>query len=201
MLIAAPMREIAHVAGVSLSTVHDVLSDLEKDRFVSGTMGDRRLQRRSVLARRWVQDYSATLHVKTLLGAFEAEPNWWRTVDASTLASDQALWGGETAGEILGGHLRTARGVVYAPRLPSRLLIEHRLKRTTNPTARAMAEVRRIFWRADPGRPDLLPGAAPTVPALLVYADLVASNDPRLGEVALELREGDDELRRLFQDD
>lgn len=64
-----------------------------------------------------------------------------------------------------------------------------RLRRDTGPDA--TVELRQRFWDV----PAL--SEAATVPAPLIYADLLADGDPRLVEAAAELRKNDDDLRRL----
>jgi hypothetical protein len=194
-LVGRPMRQIGLAAGVSPSTVHDVLSDLEASGFLAGTGERRQMLRQGVLVREWIGDYRVELRPKGLLGRFEAEPHWWRQVTAEQLAGEGALWGGETAADLLGGHLRTARGVLYASQLPRSLLAAHRMKAVTRRDDEGFAEVRRTFWSfvVDAPGPDL------TVPPLLVYADLLAQGEPRLAEAAVELGRTNDALRRLLE--
>jgi hypothetical protein len=189
-LVTSPMRRIGSAVSVSASTVHDVLTDLETDGFIVGTGERRQLLRRGALVQDWIDDYRAELRPKGLLGRFDTEPDWWRRVTTEQLRSDSALWGGETAADLLGGHLRTARGVLYAPQLAKGLLTAYRMRAVTHRDDEGLAEMRRTFWHfpADEG------DAERTVPPLLVYADLLAAGEPRLAEAAVELGSTNDAL-------
>jgi hypothetical protein len=83
--------------------------------------------------------------------------------------------------------LHPKRAVIYAPDVPKRLATEYRFRRSEG---EGSVEVRQRFWLL-PADPSL------TVPTPLIYADLVASGDPRLAEAAADLRESDALLQRL----
>jgi hypothetical protein len=68
------------------------------------------------------------------------------------------------------------------------MIAEYRLRKAAG---EGDVEVRQRFWHLDDRREEL------TVPTPLVYADLVASADPRQLEAAAHLRGHDDLLRRL----
>ncbi|MGH3731745.1 MAG: type IV toxin-antitoxin system AbiEi family antitoxin, partial [Micromonosporaceae bacterium] len=87
----------------------------------------------------------------------------------------RVLWGGETAGALLTGHLRPEVTTVYASALPKDLIIQERLTRDPD----GDVEIRRRFWRRDLPSP-----RADVVPAPLVYADLLAVGDSRTAETA-----------------
>src|SRR5262249_50409929 len=137
---------------------------------------------------RWVEAYTFDLYPRLTLARFDApDPNWWTGAD-DALHAAHAQWGGETAAHFLDRRPRPARAVVYAPEVPRRLAPEYRLRKATG---EGNVEIRERFWD--------LPDATtqPTVPTPLVYADLIASGEPRQVEAATKLRERDDLLRRL----
>lgn len=186
-LAAAPYREIAAASGASLGSVQGAMADLERDGFVLSWRGQRTVERTRELVDRWVAAYTLELHPRLVLGRFNStRADWWQSAEAS-LDREHAVWGGESAAHDLGLNLKPSRVLVYAPELPRSLILEHRLRKSTDD---GDVEFRRRFWSF----PNI---AGHLAPSPLVYADLIASGDPRLAGVASELRESDDLLRRL----
>jgi hypothetical protein len=184
-LVAAPFRDIARVGGVSLGTVHWVLSELETAGYV--TTDPRRLHRTRHLLDRWVEAYTFNLWPRLTLAVFDAaDPRWWQNADES-IRSGGAQWGGETAAHMSNPRLQPRRAVIYAPEVPKTLAMEFRFRRAEGEGG---VEIRRRFWSF--GSDHSL-----TVPAPLTYGDLIASDDPRLAEAAADLRENDALLQRL----
>jgi hypothetical protein len=189
-LIGCPQREIAVAAGVSLGAVHRLLADVVAEGWVSSLGSRRQLRRPAAMFEAWVEAYRRELAPKLSLGIFAApDPAWFRQVSDDDLLASGGLWGGETAAELLGAGLRAVSGVVYAPVLPTQLLVAHRLTRASAPGA---AAIRRRFWAFD--------CEGPCAPVVLVYADLLAAGEPRLAEAAVALREAHVDLRRFDGD-
>jgi hypothetical protein len=186
-LSVAPYREIAAASGASLGSVQGAMADLERDGFVLLRRGRRTVERTRELFDRWVAAFTLELYPRLLLGRFDSnEATWWQSADAS-LDREHAVWGGETAAYVLGLDLRPSRVLAYAPELPRSLILEHRLRKATDD---GDVEFRRRFW-------EFAPSGSRLAPSPLVYADLIASGDPRLVAVARQLRQTDDLLRRL----
>ncbi len=185
--VAAPYRQIAHRSSASLGTVQRVLTELDEIGYVYN-QGHRRLQRLGELLDRWVEAYTLNLWPKLTLGRFDStDHDWWRSIDP-ILRSEEAQWGGETAAHWLRTRLSPERAVVYATAVPSRLIVAGRLRKTQS---QGDVEIRRRFWNFDEIHPPI------TVPTPLVYADLLASADPRQREAADYLRTHDSLLQRL----
>jgi hypothetical protein len=188
-LVNAAMRDIAAASRTSLGSVQAVLSDLEVQGYLETfRTGGRRLHLGRQLFDRWVGAYGLNLHPKLHLGSYgSADSTWWRSADAAVRQAG-CQWGGETAAWHLDGYLKPARGILYADAIPNGLLAMYRMRRTTEDGS---LWVRRRFWR--------LPDDALTLttPTTLVYADLVATADPRQVEAAQGLRAQDDLLRRI----
>lgn len=184
-LVAATYRELARASGVSLGTVHWVWNELEVAGY--GTTAPRGLYRTRNLLDRWVEAYSLDLSPRLNLARFDAtDPTWWRKAD-DALRSSNAQWGGETAVHRLDRRLLPKRAVIYASEVPKKLAVEFRFRKAEGEGG---VEVRQRFWNL-PVDPSL------TVPTPLIYADLVASADPRLAEAAANLRKTDALLQRL----
>jgi hypothetical protein len=187
-LAAATYRDIAEVAHASLGTVQWVFKELEALGHLSSGPPARRLHRVPDLFNRWVEAYVLNLSPRLSMARFDVpDPSWWSHAD-DALRAEHAQWGGETAAHRLNPHLRPARAVIYASRVPKRLAIDYHFFRTDGPGS---VEIRERFWHLREDPPEL------TVPTPLVYADLVASADPRQLEAAADLREHDALLRRL----
>ncbi len=183
-LLNAPYREIVTAAGVALGAVGWVFFDLQGRGYVMGgkRARDRRLVEPGRLIEEWAANYPIRLRPKLNQHRFRApDPNWWQT----TRLTDGALWGGEVAGNTLTGYLKPATCTVYIHPATRResladLVREHRLRADPD----GEVEILDTFWNfpADPEQPEL-------VPPLLVYADLMATLDPRNLEVAKRIRE------------
>jgi hypothetical protein len=173
-LLTAPYREIAATAGVSLGAVSQVLEDLKQTGYLleHGAKG-RFWQKRAELMRRWSEAYTERLHPKLLLGRFRAdEPNWWKEVQLTEL---QACWGSEVAAAKLTKYLKPQIKTIYALGKLPRLQAQYGF----HPDQAGDIELLKKFWMFDalPAHPDL-------APALLIYADLVATGDERNLETA-----------------
>ena len=185
--IAGNYRNITRASAASLGTVHWVVKELEEAGYVAAD-GDRKLHRSRDLLSRWVEAYTLDLYPRLTLATFDAQdPMWWKTADEAMRAND-AQWGGETAVHRTYKRLRPGRAIVYANTVPTRLATEYRFRKAPES---GNVEVRQRFWTLASDRTDIV------VPSPLIYADLVASGDPRQLEAAAHLREHDALLRRL----
>lgn len=167
-LVDATQRDIAAAAGVALGNVPAILDGLRQLGWIDEVRGERRLLDRERLLGQWTEAYARSLEPTLVLSRFTApDPRWWRRSDITKHA---AQWGGETAAALLHRHLTPERIVIYAAQVPSKMLIEHRLKADPN----GDIVLRQRFWNFDVPwkRQDL-------VPPLLIYADLLTNGDGR----------------------
>jgi hypothetical protein len=183
-LLNATYREIVAAAGVALGTIGWVFFDLQHRGYVTGgkRTHKRRLLEPARLLEEWATNFPIKLRPKLNQQRFRApDPDWWQ----KTRLTDRAFWGGEVAADRLTGHLKPATQTIYIDpgtrrEELARLVREHHLR--ADPTGEI--EILDMFWNFPPGvtRPNL-------VPPLLVYADLVATLDPRNLEIAARIRE------------
>jgi hypothetical protein len=170
----ATYRQIAEVAAVALGTVDTVMKRLQRKQYLLdfGTRG-RRLERKRELFERWVDAYAELLRPMQLIGTFKGarDVDWTQVEDVGPLN----LWGGEVAAAKLTQYLKPQIVTIYTQR-PAKDLIQ-RFKLTRNPDGNV--ELREIFWGNQLTTP-----VANIVPPLLVYADLMATVDPRNIETA-----------------
>jgi hypothetical protein len=183
-LLNAPYREIAEAAGIGLGTVGWAFLDLERRGYLAAApqRRNRRLLEPTRLLDEWVTTFPIRLRPKLNPRRFRApDPGWW---DQARLP-DGARWGGEVAAARLTDHFKPAAATIYLEPAKARealatLVQEHRLRADPH----GNVEILDAFWtlpeQDTPG--DL-------VPPLLVYADLMATLDPRNLEVARRIRE------------
>lgn len=177
-LVNATQRDIAAAAGVALGSVPVILNGLRQLGFVDEVGGKRQLLERERLLVQWTEAYARTLEPTLELSRFAApDPRWWRRGEVVRYS---AQWGGETAAALLHRHLVPESAVVYVERIPTKMLLEHRLK--ADPKGDVV--FRKRFWKFEMPwkRQDL-------VPPLLIYADLLAAGDGRSLTAAREIHD------------
>ena len=172
-LAATPYRQIGTTAQVALGTVGPVLQDLEARGFLRRRgKGPAVLERGEELLQEWVVQYPAILRPKLQARQYAVDRNRILDLDLKLFG---AYWGGEVAAERLTGYLKAERFTIYAGQEVNDLLIRGRMRLADD----ANAEVLHAFWTAelDQAKNEL-------APPLLVYADLMATGDPRNLETA-----------------
>lgn len=183
-LLNAPYRDIKQAAGVALGGIGWVFFDLNNRGLTTGGQkkGDRRILERQRMIEEWVTNYPIKLRPKLNAKRFQAEnPNWWKQLDVKHY---EAQWGGEVAAERLTGHLKPNTVTLYMRpenmrQNLTKLVIDNKLRAAPD----GDIEVLEAFWDFEPD------GPADVVPPLLVYADLLATMDPRnftVGQMILE---------------
>jgi hypothetical protein len=179
-LFNAPYRDIVQVAGVALGTIGWVFHDLTNRGLTTGgkRKGDRVMLERKKLIEEWITTYPIKLRPKLNPRRFRApKPDWWKELDITQYG---AQWGNEVAAAKLTEYLRPNTVTIYLHKEKgqhtlTRLVAENRLR----PDAEGDIEILDAFWDFDDEQP-----MTQTVPALLAYADLLATLDPRNLEAA-----------------
>lgn len=179
-LLNAPYREIAKVAGIALGAVGWGFNDLAARALTlgDGKKNNRVLIQYEKLIQEWVTNYPIKLRPKLNPKRFKANTlDWWKNLDVKNY---NAQWGGEVAANKLTNYLKPNFYTLYLhgkdmKKNMNKLIVENRLV----PDPNGDIELLEAFWDFDDA--DFLPEIAPT---LLVYADLIASNDPRNLETA-----------------
>lgn len=166
-----PYREIAKYAGVAHGTVGWVMAELPKMGFVTEYRKRRVLVKYETLLTQWAEGYARTLRPKIHLAQYQAaQIDWWKKLDATQF---EYVLGGEPAGARLTGHLRPERVTLYGDKINQKFMANFALR----PAEDGNVEILKRFWNF----PEDPPG---TVPAPLVYADLLANGDTRCIETA-----------------
>lgn len=181
-MLNAPYREIARAAGVALGAVGPTLQNLTARQYLIGGPGKRHLVEPIRLFDEWVMNYPTRLRPKLKARRFTAlNGDWWKQAN---LADTGAFWGGEVAADRLTNHLKPATITIYVPPTVTRQFTATAAGRyRLRDDPKGNIEILETFWNfpADTKRPDI-------VPAPLVYADLVATLDPRNLEIAAMVR-------------
>ncbi|MDE2422998.1 MAG: hypothetical protein KGN31_02180 [Betaproteobacteria bacterium] len=173
-LISLPYRQIAMYAQVALGTVGPALKDLENRGYIGfDKLGVRRLINQEKLIREWTTYFPNKIRNKLNLRRFTStNEDWFHEINIERYG---AYWGGEVAVEKLTGYLKPSTVTIYTTKNPHELIIDNKLRPDNN----GNIEILESFWGSgiDLFQRDL-------VPILLVYADLLATDNPRNIETA-----------------
>jgi len=187
--IEATYRELSAATGVSLDKISKLLNELKEDAtIVRQRQGCYQVRNRRRLLDMWVEAFVAKLHPKIVLGHYRSP--YGKDVAALVEAGlqDDALGnvvvGGEYAADLLTGYLRAGSVTLYVP-VGETQSIEQNLKLA--PSKDGPIEVCTAF-APEIGRSSKKHGFVLADP-VLVYAELLATDDPRCGETALLLKE------------
>lgn len=164
-------RDIAVAADVALGAVGPVVRDLETRGFL--VERDKKvLTNTRKLGEEWVTRFPDILRPKLFRCRYQADPDRLLALD---LRAHHGYWGGEVAAQRLTGYLRPERFTLYLERDDKAILTQARMRLDPN----GNVEVLQAFWNLPPDEkyPDV-------VPPLLVYADLMATEDGRNLETA-----------------
>jgi hypothetical protein len=183
-LAAAPQRAIAAAAGVALGAVPGMLGDLQDAGHLLVAKKTRRLNATKRLLDEWALAYARRLRPRTKVATYNT-PNLadWK---AWRIDPEQARWGGEPAAHLLVRHLKPGVLTLYTDKLPPKLMVEQRIVPAGKLEFPPYLEVRKPFW----GKALKIDARAITVPAVLVYADLLATGDGRCIETARMIYDG-----------
>jgi hypothetical protein len=161
-------REIATETGTSVGSVHSTLTDLTERGYIIDNGMTRVLRKRSSLIDRWAMFYGENMKGKLFLCRFkfltpEVADQWQNIVLPDTLS-----WSGEPAAALLDGYLTPQRWDIYTADTANPLISTGRMI----PDPQGGIFVYRKFWKEQ------------GTPLLIIYADLLATQDDRCREAA-----------------
>lgn len=165
-------REIAGRAGVALGNINLVLAGLREGGYLL-QMDKKRviLQNKKELLERWVTGYRETLKPALHLGNFRpmnSTADWGQFM----LAEGDA-WGGEPAANLLTKHLNPEILTIYTRGQKNELVKNLKLI----PDATGDVQIYQKFWKDEESNNRM-------APFLLIYTDLLLTDDPRCIETA-----------------
>lgn len=177
-LVRTNYRKIAQLAGVALGTVGPVIKDLEQRGYLRyQDEKTPRMIKQDKLLQEWTTHYPVTLRPKLRARRFRGDIQRLHQMDLTQLGG---LWGGEMAAERLTHYLKPAHYTIYAGQPITKLVAAGRM--AADPAGNV--EILRRFWNCEPE-----PAHGDAAPPILVYADLLATNDPRDIETARMIHE------------
>lgn len=182
-LLNTSYRETGGAVGVSIGAVAKGFETLEARGFIAETPDNkRRLRSPELLLSEWATSYAHRLRPKLTTYRFtSADQDKMQALWSPEFKI--SAWGGESAADTITGHLKPSTATIYMDMLaePRRLAdLVKQLRLRTDP--HGPIEILQPFWNME-----MFSDSFPTVPLPLVYADLIASHDPRNIEVAKQV--------------
>ncbi len=170
-----PHRKLAVATDVALGNIRNVIEGLKEAGFILRINNKTlQLQNKKALLDRWLDGYREALQPTLLIGNYRfwniAKLKNWQTLPIET---GESVWGGEPAAEHLTNYLIPTNLTLYTNRKTP--LIS---KWTLIPDKNGNVRFYKKFWK------DERTGNEKYAPPLLVYADLMLTNDPRCQETA-----------------
>jgi hypothetical protein len=174
--INMPYRALARATGVALGNIKNIILGLEQSGFILQINEKQMvLQNKKALLERWIAGYKETLKPLLLIGKYRLnKPADLMNLDTFPVRVGDTVWGGEPGAELITNYLNAKELTVYTTEAKPALMQKWRLL----PDAKGNIQFYEKFWQDDS---DL---TQPIAPALLIYADLVITDDPRNIETA-----------------
>jgi hypothetical protein len=168
--ITGTYRQLAAETGIALGNIKYIIDGLAEAGYILPL--DKRkvtLKNKKELLERWVAGYRETLKPDLFKGAFRLSLNEsrdnWQDINVKELNME---WGGEAAGELITNYLQARVLTLYT----SNFTDQQRNQIGLMPDRKGGILVYNKFWN---GHGD----SVSTVPSLVVYADLLITDDPR----------------------
>lgn len=181
--VGRPYREIMDATGVAIGTVKNIIDGLIYQQFVRVENNKRFLTNTDRLLMLWATNYGQNLKPKLLQTRFafrneENRRNW-----ENLILPDGMVWGGETAATLTDGFITPGEFTIYTD-APAATLMK---TGAVIPDTDGEIAVYQKFWTG---------ADAKTVPAVLIYADLMDTANGRCIEAAQKIKEN--ELKYLL---
>ena len=176
--INLPYREIANITGVGLGNINYVINGLKEMNFLVKLNKDEyKLVNKKELLDKWITTYPEKLKPTLQIGTFrfvkQDDFNDWKNLP---IHNGKTYWGGEPAGDLLTNYLRPAELTLYTIETRNELIKNYRMI----PDENGNIKVFKKFWHLKNENEN-------TVPPLLVYADLINTNDRRCTATAQKI--------------
>ena len=173
-----PYREIAVQTEVGLGNINYVMNGLKEMGFlIKLNKNQYRLTNKKELLDKWMVAYEDRLKPALRTGTFrflkeEDFTNWKKL----PIRNGKTWWGGEPAGDLFTNFLRPEELTLYTTETRNELIKNYRLV----PDEKGNVKAYKKFWQHDEVNDNV-------VPPLLVYADLINTNDRRCMETAQKI--------------
>ena len=170
--VGKTFRQIAAETGTSVGSVHSTMADLAERGYLIDTSMTRVLRKRSSLIDRWALFYGENMKDKLFLCRFKfltpEVADQWKTI----VLPDTLSWSGEPAAALLDGYLTPQRWDIYTFDNANTLISTGRMI----PAPHGNIFVYQKFWKEQ------------GTPLLIIYADLLATQDDRCREAAERIK-------------
>lgn len=176
-LVNQPYRQIAEQTQTAVGNVTNIIQGLKQEGFIlQQTKNEIILTNKEELIKKWVEAYEYNLKPTLKIGTFRfANPKInWQVLNFNL---PKTQWGGEPAGDILTNYLRPAELTLYTQETRNELIKNYKLIPDENGPVTAFKK----FWITERDN------TTTTVPPLLVYADLMNTNEKRCRETAQKI--------------
>jgi hypothetical protein len=170
--INAPYRQLAAKTGTALGNINNVMAGLQEAGFIINiTEREKMLNNKKELLNRWITGYQQILKPALFIGNYIFYRNdTWRMVQPM----GDTVWGGEAAAEIITDYLKAEKLTIYTNEAKAQLIRNWRLV----PDENGPLAIYQKFWNDQNQQ---------IAPPLLVYVDLLLTNDPRCIETAQQI--------------
>ena len=171
-------RTLSELTDVSIGSVSNIMQELESLNFVLKTKAKRVLKNKKDLLDRWIIAYNDVLRPRILRKKMrfvkDTELANWKSIPLNRM-DGVCQWGGEPAGALKTDYLSPEKFTLYTTLNWQNLINELNMV----PDENGNIEVLSIFWATDKNT-----NTEQTVPAVLIYADLISSGFSRNIETA-----------------
>jgi hypothetical protein len=167
------IRDLAVITGFATGTIHNLLNDLTRRGFIikQEKIGKKLINRRALL-NKWIEAYPENLRPALIHGKY-------KTIQIDIAGNDLkeygAFWGGETAAAIMTNYLTPKVQTIFIGDEVKKFIFRKRLEFDEKGDLELMDK----FWKFNYPEAEMN-----LVPPLLVYADLMATDDERNIETA-----------------
>lgn len=171
-----PYREIADATDVALGNIKNIIDGLRQAGYIL-LLNEKKLklQNKRSLLERWVTAYGEILKPTLFLGTYDFwDRNQYDNWKKLPIDRDFGVWGGEPGGDLLTHYLKPENLTVYTQ---ERTKLMKRWKLV--PKQEGKLHLYQKFWKDDPKDQNVY------APVMLIYADLILTNDPRCNETAM----------------
>ena len=184
--INKPYREIAEYTDTGIGNLNNIITGLKQEGFlIPLNKNEYKLANKKELLLKWVTAYEQKLKPTLAVGKFRFlgadDYAKWRTIlPFENINTHKTVWGGEPGGDILTNYLRPEIFTIYTTETRNELIKQYRLI----PDEKGNVEVYKKFWTNDGADYNAETNYGMVAPPLLVYADLLNTNDRRCIETA-----------------
>jgi hypothetical protein len=177
-----PYRQLADHSGTALGNVKNVIDGLRQSSFlIDVNKNTLKLRNKRSLLDRWIIGYRDTLQPTLQLGTFRfLHLEHVRQWQALPLKPDLNAWGGEPAAEYYTHYLTPQLLTLYTDQPKTAHMVNWRLL----PDPGGNLSLYQKFWKQPSYNAET---GVPLAPPLLVYTDLLLTDDPRCIETAQRL--------------